>query len=156
MNQASIVWTPVIVGLFLISIFFAAGAVFLFFLEDDSNQSASSNILSSVNQLSDNLPFIELIATISVRFLVFTVYPTVALAHANSFIEPMLKLFAMAAPDDFEVLGGKDKWQDFVSSVPAAWTVCGIWITWQKLYAMLSTVFSAVLTAIFTYAFQLL
>ena len=42
--------------------------------------------------------------------------------------------------------GGRNKWLDFVNAVPAAWTLFGVWITWSKMFAVLSAFFTFLIT----------
>ena len=50
-------------------------------------------------------------------------------------------------------LGGKEKWQEFVSAVPPAWTLFGIWITYTRITGVLSTALTAAGTVAFTFVF---
>ena len=43
----------------------------------------------------------------------------------------------MAAPEDFSVLGGRDVWLDYLSKVPAIWTIYGFWVTWDRITGVL-------------------
>lgn len=42
--------------------------------------------------------------------------------------------------------GGRNKWLEFVNAVPAAWTLFGVWITWSKMFAVLSAFFTFFIT----------
>jgi hypothetical protein len=128
MNQASIVWSSVITGLSLSWIFLLA---YLFAMKEK---------ISPAFFLQASIAFF-------VNFFIFTVYPIVAMAHANSFTKHLDMLFVQASPDDFQVIGGKEKWKEFISSVPAVWTIFGLNITWQRLFAA----FSSLLTIIFAF-----
>jgi hypothetical protein len=133
MNQASIVWSPVITGLSLSWIFLLA---YLFAMKEK---------ISPAFFLQASIAFF-------VNFFIFTVYPIVAMAHANSFTKHLHMLFVQASPDDFQVIGGKEKWKEFISSVPAVWTIFGLEITWQRLFA----VFSTLLTIMFAFGLTFL
>ena len=45
-------------------------------------------------------------------------------------------------------------WLNLVNSVPTAWTVYGVWITYGKITGFLSTAITAGCTALITYAFS--
>ena len=40
-------------------------------------------------------------------------------------------------------VGGRDAWLSFVTSVPAAWTVYGLWITFERIAGAVYTVLTA-------------
>jgi hypothetical protein len=69
---------------------------------------------------------------IVIRVLVLMVYPVVSLARANDHVSALQELFLVAAPEDFEVIGGRDRWLTYLEKVPAMWTVYGLWVTWEK------------------------
>ena len=46
--------------------------------------------------------------------------------------------------------GGRNKWLEFVNAVPAAWTLFGVWITWSKMFAVLSAFFTFIVTVAVT------
>ena len=48
-------------------------------------------------------------------------------------------------------VGGKDMWLEFVNSLPAAWTVCGVWITYNRIFGFISTALTAAGTALITF-----
>ncbi|KAJ1440858.1 hypothetical protein B484DRAFT_391048, partial [Ochromonadaceae sp. CCMP2298] len=52
--------------------------------------------------------------------------------------------FLVAAPEDFGLIGGRDTWLAYMDGVPAVWTLYGIWITWDKLTALLWTALTGV------------
>ena len=54
------------------------------------------------------------------------------------------------------VAGGKAMWLDFVDSVPAAWTVCGLWITYSRIAGMITTTLTAAGTGCITYIIKVL
>ena len=53
-------------------------------------------------------------------------------------------------PYIYVMIGGRNKWLEFVNAVPAAWTLFGVWITWSKMFAVLSAFFTFVVTVAVT------
>eukprot|EP01036_Dinobryon_divergens_P029009 gene29009-38053_t len=80
------------------------------------------------------------------QIVLFLVFPSWSLASANAFLTPVLDVFTNSSRDDFNIIGGRDLWLDFVNSVPAAWTVYGVQITYARitgvLYAITATLFA--------------
>ena len=74
---------------------------------------------------------------ILVRVFIFCLYPVMSIEHANAYLYALRDTFLIAAPGDYTVLGGRDKWAEFLDEVPAVWTLYGLWVTWDKLFGVL-------------------
>eukprot|EP01036_Dinobryon_divergens_P032868 gene32868-42547_t len=85
------------------------------------------------------------------QICLFLVFPTLSLAHVNSYINHLLDLFKNSSSDDFQLIGGKEKWQEFATAVPPAWTLFGIWITYGRITGVLSTALTAAGTVVFSF-----
>lgn len=68
----------------------------------------------------------------------FFVYPVACLGYANKHVDELLNNFKMTSPDDYAVLGSRDKWKKFTEDAPLYWTIMGIPITRSVLTAYLS------------------
>jgi len=90
MRQAGKVWSPVITALYLYSFAMIALVACILLLYGDSVDVSS---------------FLSAIIEIVFQVTLYLVFPTLGLAHANSFISPMLEQFTNCAPEDFAVIG---------------------------------------------------
>ena len=52
-----------------------------------------------------NIHKVFVVISFSCQVILFTVFPTWNLAHANSLIAPLLELFTMASKKDFTIIG---------------------------------------------------
>lgn len=68
----------------------------------------------------------------------FVIYPVACLAYANKHVENILLNFKFSSPDDYQILGSRDKWTDFTTKSPLYWTIIGIPITKNVLTAYAS------------------
>eukprot|EP01036_Dinobryon_divergens_P027451 gene27451-36227_t len=136
MRQSGAVWSSVIVMMYIYALILLALLVYIVIVL----QSAAAN--------SGTL--LVLIVFVF-QIVLFFVFPTLSVAHANSFIAPLFERFNNSSRDDFGMIGGKAMWLDFVNSVPAAWTVCGLWITYSRIAGMITTTLTAAGTGCITY-----
>jgi len=90
MRQAGLVWSPVIIGLYAYGVFLVIELVY--FLYNYYNLFSVVSIANSISSLV-------------VQFIMYFVFPTWSLAHANSFLNPVISLFNNANCDDFEIIG---------------------------------------------------
>mmetsp|Transcript_5294 Transcript_5294/g.7784 ORF Transcript_5294/g.7784 Transcript_5294/m.7784 type:complete len:625 (-) Transcript_5294:10-1884(-) len=128
MRQAGLVWSPVIIALYLYgTVLIVVVVIYLYSYSSFFTTADTANTIS----------------LLVVQIILYLVFPTWSLAHANSFLNPMIELFTNATPEDFETIGGRDKWLAFVAAVPAAWTLAGLWITWSRMFTLLSAFVTA-------------
>ena len=83
-------WSSVIVGLYIYSITLTTMIAYIVIVYE------SQLNLSAV---------IQVIAFIVAEILMYLVFPTWSVAHANSFLTPMLDLFTTSAKEDFGLIG---------------------------------------------------
>lgn len=79
-----------------------------------------------------------------IRLLLLFFYPIFCLCHANKYIYELQNTFQTSSPEDFAMIGGSDRWEDFMTRTPAAWTYYGLWITWDR---VISAIWAAVVAA---------
>jgi len=41
----------------------------------------------------------------------------------------------MHVADDFEAIGGVERWKTYIADSPLVWTIFGLWVTWERLIA---------------------
>lgn len=128
MQAADRIWSPVLTVLFVLSAYVCL-SYFLY-------------IILVIKSTGRSL-FAQLLVIILVRILFLFIYPIVSLSHANSYIYKLQNCFKVASPDDYEIIGGRDRWVSFMIDTPAVWTYYGIWITWDRLFGILWTVLAA-------------
>jgi hypothetical protein len=90
---------------------------------------------------------------VSIRVFILTIYPITLIARTNAYIYALHEQFLISAPDDFEVIGGRDIWLNYVQKVPALWNVYGLTVTWDRIAGLLWTIgagFSALILTIIT------
>ena len=90
MRQSGSVWSSVIVGLYIYSIMLTTVTVYIYIVYQ------SQIPLSAL---------IEGIVFICAELLLYLVFPAWSVAHANSFLSPMLDLFMNSAKEDFTLIG---------------------------------------------------
>eukprot|EP01036_Dinobryon_divergens_P028928 gene28928-37950_t len=131
MRKAGVIWSPVLAVMYFISLvcmILSATMTLIFFY---------------AYQTEDVAQFLFYLIG---QGILYAIFPTISLAHANSFINPLVNTFSAAAEEDFQMIGGRNKWLEFVNAVPAAWTLFGVWITWSKMFAVLSAFFTFFIT----------
>lgn len=121
-TQASDMWSPLLLVLFVVSLLFLAFSIYQMF------SGAASKVLG---------PWIWIAAI----FVFTTFFPIYCIAYANAAMRTIQTCFIQGAtPSDFEILGGRDVWIEYLNQTPAYWTVFGIPVTWSYLYTVLGTV----------------
>eukprot|EP01036_Dinobryon_divergens_P022112 gene22112-30346_t len=138
LRQCGALWSPVIIVVFVyafILMFVLFGKLAIFPLSQLITPSAVQYLIVFVLQI-----------------VLFMVFPTWSLAHVNACISLIEELFKNASAEDFKIIGGKEKWTDFVETVPPAWTLYGLWITYNRIAGLASTALTAGGTVAFTYS----
>lgn len=69
----------------------------------------------------------------------FFVYPVACLGYANKHVKHILYNFRVTAPDDYAVLGDRERWREFTDDAPLYWCIFGVPITDTVLTAYVST-----------------
>ena len=118
------IWSPALSGIFFIC--FGTTLVFALFA------TVSGNLLNIY-------AIIQIIIYIVVRILILFIYPIVCLCHANRYIYELVNAFKRSSKEDFQLIGGCERWSEFITNCPAAWTFYGLWITWDRLFGMIWT-----------------
>eukprot|EP01034_Spumella_vulgaris_P027734 gene27734-34501_t len=121
MNQAGQLWSIALVGVFGVFVFIIVAYLYALLVLKEKTMLLRDGVITFI----------------VIRFVVLVIYPIVSLSHANSFCYALQDLFTVAAPKDFEIIGGREMWINFLTSAPAVWTVFGIWVTWDKLVGFL-------------------
>jgi hypothetical protein len=75
---------------------------------------------------------IEPIFLVGASLVIFSIL-LASLSYANSAAETIWNSFNGAGKDDFEVIGGRESWKDYVNSSPVQWTVFGMAVTKKQL-----------------------
>lgn len=68
----------------------------------------------------------------------FIIYPVACLGYANKHVDNILRNFNSTSPDDYEILGSRDKWAAFTAESPLYWTILGVPVTKNVLTAYIS------------------
>eukprot|EP01036_Dinobryon_divergens_P023747 gene23748-32132_t len=142
MRQCGVTWSAVIVGLYIYAT--VMGLVSGYYI-------TSYVLYPSPPSFGNVFQHTMFLLPLIFQCLLFFIFPALSLAHANSLIIPLLEVFSNSSRDDFMIIGGKDMWLEFVNSLPAAWTVCGVWITYNRIIGFISTALTAAGTALITY-----
>ncbi len=91
MRKVGVLWSPVLAVMYFISLVCMAFlVVFTLYYKDYSFM---------VGDLTQILTYVV------GQALLYVVFPTISLAHANSFIDTLVNMFAAAADDDFKMIG---------------------------------------------------
>jgi hypothetical protein len=83
--------------------------------------------------------FIRVLIFSGTRFFVLVIYPIISIAHANSYIYKLKSIFQASSANDYETIGFRDRWITLLEECPPVWTFYGIWITWDRVFGILST-----------------
>ena len=88
--------------------------------------------------VEDSPLYIKVWSVVIIAWLAFFfgILPIVVIANVNSYVFPILHSFNSAAPEDFEAIGGRQKWITFIQDVPAAWEIYGFWLTYDRITAV--------------------
>eukprot|EP01039_Chlorochromonas_danica_P002707 gene2707-2957_t len=105
-------------------------------------------------KLDSGVTIWQLIIVMIVRTLLLIIYPIASVCHANTYIYELQETFSMAAPDDFSVLGGRDRWVALLQQSPAVWTYYGLWITYDRLLGLAWTMIAALAAYVFSVLFR--
>ena len=90
MRQAGAVWSAAIMGMYLYSVFLVVVTIiFCVFVASGQNFSF----------------VVSLVVPTVLEILLFSIFPTWSLAHANSLNYPLLDLFTNCSEDDFKIIG---------------------------------------------------
>lgn len=68
----------------------------------------------------------------------FIIYPLACLGYANKHVDNILRNFNATCPDDYEILGPREKWTEFTATSPLYWTILGVPVTKNVLTAYVS------------------
>jgi hypothetical protein len=135
LRLASLTWSPVLTGLFVLAVYVVvAYSAFLLLLQGRIDGRAS----------------IQIAVLIVMRIVFLVLYPIVSICHANSQVYEMRNYFASSSPEDYQCIGGRNRWMEFMEASPIAWTYYGIWVTWDKLVGVLWTTFAGVVAYVVT------
>ena len=90
MRKAGVIWSPVLAVMYFISLLcmVLSATLTLYFLDS--------------YQTGDLAQFLIVLLGQGILYMIF---PTISLAHANSFITPLVNTFSAAAEDDFQMIG---------------------------------------------------
>jgi hypothetical protein len=137
-KRAGSMWSTSIASMFALAFYFNATS-FVMLLQ-----------LYIYNKVMGSVGFTVFVALINPMWslILLVLLPIFAVAGANANILPILESFKYAGPDDYEAIGGKEKWQEFVTAVPAAWEFFGIWITYDRISYSLYMLGTTALTAV--------
>jgi hypothetical protein len=131
-NVCSEVWSPYlgtcIVGCASTFVFNYGIMIYIFFTHNQLAAAALFLVLSSI--------------------LVFVVM-LVSLSYANAAADAVWKSFNGAGKDDFEIMGGRDAWKEYVSGAPIQWTVFGVAVTRKMLVSSTVYLVSLVVSSVF-------
>eukprot|EP01038_Epipyxis_sp_PR26KG_P013007 gene13007-17439_t len=143
LNQASKIWSPLILAL----------VGWFVFLGGAAGLTVAGGSFTTRRWNTDQFDFtvIYFVWFLFIRFVIVLVLPILSITHANSHVSLLTESFVDASPDDFSILGGRDKWIEFIKSVPAVWTIYGIWITYDKFYGVFSAFFISSLAYLLSY-----
>ena len=76
---------------------------------------------------------------------IFTIlFPIYCMAYANNAMNTIVTCFRTGStPADYDILGGRDVWMNYVNEEPAYWRLFGVAITWGVLYSTIGTLSAA-------------
>ena len=89
-------------------------------------------------------------ALIAIFNFLVGIIPIAILTHANGFMDRLAKTISHSKPSDFQCIGGRQEWIDFIDKNPAYWYILGFAIT----RSWLITFFSAGLSTSFVMMFD--
>ena len=90
MRKAGVIWSPVLAVMYLISLLCMVLSVILILFFPDSYQTGN---------------LVQFLVYFLGQGIIYMIFPTISLAHANSFINPLANTFSAAAEDDFKMIG---------------------------------------------------
>lgn len=90
MRKVGVMWSPVLAAMYFISfVCMAFTVVFTIYFKDSFQVGDLTQIFTYVLG----------------QAILYVVFPTISLAHANSFIDTLVNIFKAAADDDFRMIG---------------------------------------------------
>jgi hypothetical protein len=131
-NLCSAVWSP-----YLAICFVVCGVSFVY------NYALLIFILYTQHTLSAG----TLLTVIS--SVILFVLLLVALSYANAAADTIWRAFNGAGKDDFQIIGGRDAWRDYVSGSPIQWTVFGVAVTRKMLVSSAIYLLSFIVPTLF-------
>ena len=69
--------------------------------------------------------------------VILIAFPDVSIAHANYSADLLNSKVILSASGDFELLGGRNKWVEYIESSPAYWSILNIPITCKCCFSIL-------------------
>lgn len=82
-------------------------------------------------------------------FLWVGLFPVYCLAYANAAIDTIRSSFQkQCTPTNYEIIGGRNQWLEYLGQSPAYWTVFGYAVTWNVLYSLIGSIIGSVLFGI--------
>jgi hypothetical protein len=103
----------------------------------------------------DIITFIRIVIFLTIRIIVIIIYPIISIAFANSYLLKIKEIFSVAADEDFQVIGGRDFWLNFLDQFPAVWTCYGLYITPERLMGLIWTTVAAIGSIVFSCLYNL-
>ena len=126
-QQVSDVWSPLMLVLFISTIVFYALAVERLYSESFSNP-------------IDTFARIWLL----VFFFFTSVFPIYCMAYANEAMNTIRDCFhRYSTPNNYNIIGGRDVWINYLEESPAYWTVYGTPLTWGSMYSLIGSIFGS-------------
>jgi len=116
-------WSSIVVG-FLALVFFWS-LYYLYY----------AAIIGASKSLYAKLAVANVMTFLLVRLAVLVLMPIIFIANVNGFIFQLNELFKASSPDDFEAIGGVERWKTYIADSPLVWTIFGLWVTWERLIA---------------------
>jgi hypothetical protein len=130
LHRAGNLWSPVLLLFLFLAIYIALANVL---------------ILLSFSSTSETTEwYIILIIFITIRVTVLAIYPVLSIAFANANFIEMSNIFRIADDNDYALIGGRNRWLNVFKDAPAAWTIFGVFVTPQQLFAVLWTALLAI------------
>ena len=127
-KQISDIWSPIILFLGIISILLLM--VLVARVWNDSYASGADYIY------------------IGGTFLIFgvvAIFPLSCIAYANGATTTIRDCFRRySTPTNYDIIGGREAWMEYIEESPAYWTVFGFPLTWGSLYSVIGTFLGSV------------
>jgi hypothetical protein len=80
--------------------------------------------------------------------MIIFIYPIFSICHSNEYIYELTNCFKQSSKDDdYQLIGGSDYWISFMTNCPCSWTLFGVWITWDRLFAATWTIIVAAIAS---------
>lgn len=132
-QQASELWSGILCVIIFFSLGFATFCIYVIAAALRSPSSIASVVISTL------------------IFLSLALMPIYNLGVANGAMQLLKEAFTHGAtPSNYEVLGGRDEWIEYISQSPAYWTIFGFAVTWSVLYVYCSSAIGSSLAVLLT------